>query len=257
MSKLIDRLIQATETVSLPMGFGAAKAAPSKSKMALVARIEPAESTAQLADYLASADAVIIAQTGTEKNIARSLPNTVWGLWLEGKSRSQLNSHIEAGADFVVLPLDSAFDLPGIGKTGKILLMAPSLSDGLIRTINELPAEAVMLADDEGETSMITWHRLMLCQRFADLLSKPMLTTVPASVSNDELQALWRAGVDGVVITVKTGKQAAKLKELRQTIDSSNFPARPRKRLAALVPHITEESGTAIADVEEEEGEEE
>jgi hypothetical protein len=79
--------------------------------------------------------------------------------------------------------------------------------------------------------------------------------TVPASVSRAELKALWDTGVDGVVIPVKTTKQAEKLKGLRQIIDKSDFTTRPRKKVAALLPHISEETAAAIPDVEEEEEE--
>ena len=260
MSKLIDKLLQSAETVSLPLGFRATKPSPAKPKMALSARVEPSSNTAPLADYVSSADAAIIAQTGTGKdvvtNTVRSLPDLVWGLWLEGKSRQQIKASIEAGADFVILPLDIEFGLSGIEKAGKILLVEPSLSDGLLRTINELPVDAVLLAGDKEEDSAITWHQLMLCQRFADLLSKPLLLMAQTSVSGDELKALWKTGVDGVVIPVKTAKQAEKLKELRQIINKADFAARPRKKVAALLPHIAEETSTAIDDVEEEEEEE-
>ncbi len=260
MSKLIDRLIQTAETVSSPMWFIATKAAPPKTKMARIARVEPAENISQLADYVSSADAAIIAQTGAEKNtvtdIARSLPDMVWGLWQEEKSRQQIKASAEAGADFIILPLNSEIGLPGTEKMGKILLVESSLSEGLIRTINELPIEAVLLIDDEKEKSALTWHQLMLCQRFSDLLFKPLLLTVAASVDSDELKALWKAGVDGVVIPVKTVKQAERLKELRQIIDQSDFATRPRKKVAALLPHIHEEISTVTTDVEEEEEEE-
>lgn len=261
MSKLIDRLIQTAETVSSPMGFRAARAVQPKPKMALIARVEPAENMAQLADYVSSADAAIIAQTGAEKNtvtdIARSLPGVTWGLWLEEKSRQQIKASAEAGADFIILPLNLDFGLPGTEKMSKILLVESSLSEGLIRTINELPVEAVLLTDDEKEKPALTWHQLMLCQRFSDLLFKPLLLTVPASVDSDELKALWKAGVDGVVISVKTIKQAERLKELRQIIEQSDFAARPRIKVAALLPRIHEEISTVTTDVEEEEEEEE
>ena len=259
VSKLIDRLVQTAETVSSPMGFRVIQPAPAKPKMTLIARIEPAADIAQLADYVSSVDAAIIALAGTSQkavtDIARSLPDTVWGLWLEEKSRQPITASIKAGADFFIMPLDSEFDLPGIEKAGKILLVESSLSEGLIRTINELPVDAVLLADGEGEKSAVTWHQLMLCQRFADLLSKPLLLTVPASVSRAELKALWDTGVNGVVIPVKTAKQAEKLKGLRQIIDKSDFTARPRKKVAALLPHTGEETTAAIPDVEEEEEE--
>ncbi len=255
MSKLIDRLAQTAETVSLPMGFRATRLAPTRPKMVLVVYVEPAVNITPLVDYVSSADAAVIAQTSTAKDIGRSLPDTVWGLWLEEKSRPQTKGSIEAGADFVILPLYSEFSLPGIEKAGKILLAEPSMSEGLIRTLNELPADAVLLAGDEEERAAITWHQLMLCQRFADLLSKPLLLAVPASVNCEELKALWKAGVNGVVISVKTVKQAERLKELRQIINAADFAARPRKKAAALLPRMGEETSTTAADEEEEEEE--
>lgn len=252
MSKLIDRLTQTAETVATPMGFGVTKRASVRLKMVLVARVEPSDNTAALADYVSSADAVITTQTNTGKDIARALPGTVWGLWREGKGSQPIKGLVEAGADFAVLPLDAEPGLADTEKMGKILLVEPSLSEGLVGTINELPADAVLLTDDQGERDTVTWHHLMLCQRFADLLSRPLLVTVPASVNGDELKALWKAGVDGVVVAVKTVKQAEKLKALRQIIDNSDFAARPRKKVAALLPRISEEQ-TAAPDVEEEE----
>jgi hypothetical protein len=228
--------------------------------MTLIARIEATADIAQLADYISSADAAIIARVSTDQktmtDVSRALPNTVWGLWLEGKSRQPLKAQITAGADFFIMPLDSESDLSDIEKTGKILLVESSLSEGLIRTINELPVDAVLLAEGEAEKSAVTWHQLMLCQRFADLLSKPLLLSVPESVSSAGLKALWDTGVDGVVITVKTVKQAEKLKELRQIIDKSDFTVRPRKKMAVLLPHTREETTAAVPDVEEEEEEE-
>lgn len=256
MSKLIDLITRTAETVSPPIGFRPGRAAPSKSRMALIARTGSTESTLPAADYAASADAFIVAAGGTGKGAFRPPPDTVWGLWLEGKNVPQLKSYVQVGADFAILPPDSAFALPGIEKMGKILLVESSLGEGLIRTINELPADAVLLADDEESAANITWHRLMLCQRLASLLTKPLLATAPVSTDSDELQALWKAGVDGVVTTVKTIKQAEELKALRQIIDKADFPARPRRRMAALLPHIAEEPGATIAEEEEEEEEE-
>ncbi len=252
MSKLIDRLTQTAETVAAPMGFGAAKRASVKLKMVLVARVEPADNTAPLADYVSSADAVVTTQINTGQDIARSLPCTVWGLWREEKGRQPIKELAEAGADFAVLPLDAELGLAGTEKMGKILLVEPSLSEGLVGTINELPADAVLLADDQREKDAVTWRQLMLCQRFTDLLSRPLLATVPASVTGDELKALWKAGVDGVVVAVKTIKQAEKLKALRQIIDKTDFATRPRKKVSALLPRISEEPAD-VPDVEEEE----
>ena len=93
MSKLIDRLVRTSETVSLPMGFRTIQRAPARSKMTLIARIEATADIAQLADYISSADAAIIARISTDQktmtDVSPALPDTVWGLWLEGKADSR------------------------------------------------------------------------------------------------------------------------------------------------------------------------
>ena len=72
-------------------------------------------------------------------------------------------------------------------------------------------------------------------------------------VTPSELQALWQAGVDGVVVEVGVGQPAERLKELRQVIDKLVFPSpRKRKKAEVLLPYIGQEAGVVTG---EEEGE--
>jgi len=70
-------------------------------------------------------------------------------------------------------------------------------------------------------------------------------------VTDDELLALWEAGVDGVVLEV--GEVAGREKKLRQLIDQQTFPPRKRGRAAALLPYISGETGITTEEEEEEE----
>ena len=260
MSKLIDRLNQVTKVVSKPIGFGKAQPATTKARMLLIASLAQTTDVGRLADYTKGADALLFTKPGsgakTLQKIAQSVSDIPWGLWLGDIGSREIKSMVEAGGDFVVFPASTALAIPEDDKVGKILQVEASLSEGLLRAVNELPVDAVLIADEPGEESSLTWHHLMLFQRFAELLTKPLLASVPLKVTANELQVLWKTGVDGVVVEVGIGQPVGRLKELYQMIGQLTFPPRPQKKVEALLPRITEETGT-VTEAEEEEEEEE
>jgi len=252
MSKLIDKLNQMAKAVPQPIGFRTAQSASTKTKILLIASLAQANN-------VSGADAVLITKLSsgakTIQKIAQSLPDIPWGLFLGDIDRRGIRPMVEAGCDFVVFPASTALDIPEGDKIGKILQVEASLSEGLLRAVNELPADAVLIASEqEGEYSL-TWRHLMLFQRFADLLTKPLLVSMPLNVTANELQILWETGVDGVVVEVGSGQPVGRLEELRQTIDKLTFPPRQRKKVEALLPRIGEETSPVTEAEEEEEGE--
>jgi hypothetical protein len=259
VSKLIDRLNQTTKAMFKPIGFGRSQPIPAKPKMLFLVHLAQAKEAGRLADYIKGADAVIFTEMGpgtkSLQKIIQSMSDIPWGLWLE--DISDLKPMVEAGGDFVIFPVSSKLTMPEDDKTGKILQVETSLNlnEGLIRAANELPIDAVLMAGEWGE-SLLTWHHLMLFQRFADLLSKPLLVSIPLSLTAKELQILWETGVDGVLVTVGIGQPGEKLKELCQTMAQLTFPTRRQKKIEALVPRVSEEKST-VTETEEEEEEEE
>jgi hypothetical protein len=227
MSKFIDKLKAVSQVGSQPMGFKKA-AAPQKPKMLLAAA--PAEANIEnLADYTGGADAAIL-----------SLPKTPppksdipWGGWLKDSGEVKL---AEAGFDFFVFPADTPLAALQDSKAGKILEVGVSLNEGLLKTIDELPVDAVLVTGEKGK--LLSWRHLMLCRRCADLMDKPLLALVPASIGSNELEALWGAGVVAVVVeTPPKGKIA----ELRQIIDKLDFPPpSKRKKIEPLLPRVSE-----------------
>jgi hypothetical protein len=138
---------------------------------------------------------------------------------------------------------------------GKVLEVEPSLTEGLLRTLNELPADAVLIGSAQDGDSSLTWNHLMLFQRFAALLTKPLLISTPSNITDSELQALWDAGVDGIIIEVKAGQPAERLKELRQAIDKLTPAPRKRGKVGALLPRVAEKAESPTVEEEEEEEE--
>ena len=262
MSRFIDKLNQLSRTESQPIGFMTAQPASPKPKMQLVASLAQ-ENVDQLADCGAGADAVLlrISKPGpgakTLQKISQAVPDIPWGGWLPGGGQGKIKQITRVGGDFVVFPAtNTPLAILQDDEVGKILEIEVSLGEGFVRAANELPIDAVLIAGEQKEDYFLTWQHLILFRRFADLLTKSLLVSVPSNVTAGELQALWEAGVAGVVIEVTSRQPKDGVKELRRVIDKLVLPS-PYKREKAepLVPRISTETGKATT--EEEEGEEE
>jgi len=261
MSQLIDKLNRVAKGTPQSMGFRTVHAASTKPQILLIACLNQVATTASPANYADSADAVLlrIAKSGfgTEAitKIAQSLQGIPWGGWSDDTSRKQIAQMTKAGGDFIVFPLSSAVLTTGQDdEAGKILQIETSLSEGMLKAVNELPVDAVLTADEQKGEHPLTWHSLMLFQHLASLLAKPLLVTMPISVTPDELKALWEAGVDGVVLEVSSSQDMERLSQLHKVIDGLNFlPPRKRGKATALLPHIGGETETAVETEEEEE----
>ena len=261
MSRFIDKLNQVSQAVPQPMGFKAVTPVSSTPKMLLVASLARAD-VEGLADYVAGADAglLVVSKPGsgvsTFKKISQAVPAIPWGGWLRGVESKEIEQVVEAGCDFVVFPVaTTSLTIVQNKEVGKILEVEASLSEGLLKAVDELPAEAVLINGEKKEG--LTWHHLMLFQRFADLLTKPLLVSIPSNATANELQALWEAGVAGVIVEAGAGQPVEGVSSLRQVIDKLTFPPqRKRGKPEALLPYIGPERGT-VAEEEEEEEEEE
>ncbi len=258
MSQLIDKLNHVSKTALQPMGFRTAQPAQAKAQMLLIAGLAQSESLTDLGAYITGADAVLLRMTKTNleakaiQKMTRAL-DIPWGGWLKDIDEKGVGTIVEAGGDFVVFPAGSAISIPQVNKPGKVLQVEPSLNEGLLRAVNELPVDAVLIADEANIEDSLTWHDLMLFQRAASLLSKPLLVSVPPRFSADELKTLWDIGVDGVLIEVSKELPADRLKELSQAAgDLANSPLRKRGKAEALLPSISPETPAEPEEEEEE-----
>jgi len=258
LSKLIDKLNQVSQAEPQPMGFRAARAGSPEPKILLVASLAQT-GVSDVADYVAGADAGLLpisrlsSGAKTLQKISQVVPDIPWGVWLRGVEGEAVKQVVKVGCDFVVFPAaNTSLAILQDDKVGKILQVETSLSEGLLRTIAELPVDAVLVAGEQAEGYFLTWHHLMLFRRFASLLTKPLLVSIPSNVAANELQALWNAGVDGVIVTVGAGQPAEGLKGLRQAIDKLTFPAsRKQGKVEALLPQISSETDVVTEEEEE------
>ena len=262
MSRFIDKLKRASQAAPQSMGFKAAQPI-SKPRMLLVASLSQAD-VDNLAGYLAGADAGLLPiarlTSGAKqfKEIARLTPDIPWGGLLKDSGQSGTKRIVQAGGDFIVFPANTSLKILEDEEVGKVLEVEASLDEGLLRAVDGLPADAVLITGQEKSDYFLTWHHLMLFRRFADLLTKPLMVSVPPGVTADELQAIWEVGVDGVVVDIVVGQPVGKLKELRQMIDSLALPSKRRRtKTAALLPHLRGETGIVTEEEEDEDEDEE
>jgi hypothetical protein len=260
MSKLIDKLQIAAKGTPPPIGFGMSRKAATKTRLLLIAGLDPAALERAAVD---GADAILV-EPGkshpTPKAIQKAMEavsDVPWGAYLEENGDKKAGALVEAGCDFLVFPAGSRVaDVPRDEKTGKILEVEPSMDDSLLRAINYLPVDAALLTDNIDGTGSLVWHHLMIFQHLANMLSKPLLVRVPANITEPELNALWDAGVDGVV--APAGAEAGALIKLNRIIDG--LPARARQKggkVEAVLPRAAGggETRTPVPDEEEEEDE--
>jgi len=256
MSQLIDKLNQITQPVPQPMGFRMGQPVSPKPKMLLIASLNQINLNS-LADYVAGADGGLlpISQSSEAKalqEVPQAIPDIPWGGWLKDSGQAEIDQVVKAGCDFVVFPAaKTSLAILQNDKVGKILEVEASLSEGLLRTIDELPVDAVLTAGEQGE-GFITWRHLMLFQHFVNLVTKPLLVFIPSNVTPIELLALWEVGVDGVIVEIKVGQPVGRVSELRQAIDKLAFPPqRKRGKAEALLPYIGQERGKVTEEEEE------
>jgi hypothetical protein len=234
MSRFVDKLKQASSG-GAPMGFRAAAAASSRPRMLLVAAVAQADAE-RLAEITAGADAGLLAIdrliTGAEtlKQAAKAVPDIPWGGWL-GEAAGEVVGKM--GADFIVL--SAASPLLAEEKTGKVLEVEPKLEPTLLKAVDDLPVDAVLVA---AENEPLTWHGLMLIQRCANILSKPLLVLVPQEVTAAELGALWEAGVMGVVVRATAEGEIAEVGKMLEKLP----PPSARKKAGPLLTRISGET---------------
>lgn len=259
MSRLIDKLKCTCQVEPQPMGFIAARASSEKPRMQLIAFLA-AGNPAQLSGQLAQADAALVKISRVDdldeleklSQIKDGIPS---GGWLTSTAGSILKKISSPACDFMVFPDNTPLTaITRKDKSGRILELDLALSEGWLRTANDLPVEAVLIAG-KGAENALTLNRLMLIQRVAYLISKPLLVSLPVTSGEAELQAVWDIGISGVVVEVDANSME-KLAEVRKAIDSlAPSASRKKDRMRAILPSLKAEVEKPEEEEEEEEDE--
>jgi hypothetical protein len=212
-----------------------------------------ADTSARTAKAVASADAVIINGEGLSEENLNQLVSTFRDVpagILLGSKPGEATKAVEAGCDFVVFDIKTPVETISKEGLGRILKIEPSLDIMLARAINNLPLsiDGVLIASDD---STLTIERLLVCQRFADLLDKPLLLTLGSSVTSNELSSLCEAGVKGIV--VPSGLTAKAFGELKKAVSCLPKPTKRKTKATPIIPRIAAEPEAIVEEEEEEE----
>ncbi|UCE97684.1 MAG: hypothetical protein JSV74_07040 [Dehalococcoidia bacterium] len=239
MSRFIDKLRQLSQTESQPMGFRREKFY-SKPRLMLVVEI----GTGVIELALEEADAVILPDI--KKDLPKKLDIPV-GIRLSGDRIGELPESV----DFIIFQPESPVLISEGLKKGKVIAFEASVELDLLRSLNDLPLDALLISKEWGRIQeSINWRYLMICSRLASLSNKPLLVAVSPEISQYELQLLWDVGVDGVVVTDLTAGGA---KKLRSLIDELIKPSESEgQEIRAILPKLREEA-ISIADMEDDE----
>lgn len=234
MSRLLDKLEQTSKGANKPLGFRAAAAQQQSPRMVLVAALDDADSAAAEAarEY---ADAALLTKAEGAQKLVSSLGDLLWGVFLAEAAEGQLARLKKDSGDFYVFDAATApLSFLKDEGMGRVVEIAPSIPDGLIRAASQLPVDAVLIGGD----SPMSVQRLMACRHIANLSAAPLMARAPVGMSEDDVRELWETGVCGVVVKV-AGRDREGLKALRQAIDA--LPAARRKkntRTEATLPFV-------------------
>jgi hypothetical protein len=256
MSRTIDKLKKLSQAAPLRMGFRTSQPAKTVLPLIIIGRTAVKTNAATVktdsgADaILVYADKASLSAVNVQKT-ANAFGGIPWGVYLE-ESEKTTAALVEAGCDFVVFsPATRVTDLPQDERVGKIVEVDSSMDNGLLRAINDLPADAVLVTDKPGKSNGLVWRQIMIYRHLINLINKPMIVPVAANISEAELKALQDTEVNGVMAEI----DGENLKELRKTI--SKLPPRSvkkRETTGVILPRTGSE-GTSIKPPDEEEEE--
>lgn len=198
-----------------------------------------------------AADAGLILSEGTGAKTFRQAVEAVGdaplGVFVKGMHEKEIDELASLGCDFVVFDIGAAAAILNKKEVGRVLMIEPSLDQGLIRAINSFEVDGVLISG--GGDSVITVDRLLVCRRSVELLEKPVVVMLPSLVTKEELTSLWQAGVDGIVSASTQSTEA--LMELKKML--GDLPRRAANRRAAAGVVLPRYGGEVVSEEDEQE----
>lgn len=249
MSKFAEKLQHIYRSSTSSIGFR--KPAEEKVSRMLVVADLTKTGISQAKVIADNIDAGIVSDTNLDtrnlEQLVAAVDGIPVGLFLEGGEHNRGTKLIDSGCDFVVFDLKTPFEVVAGEGVGRVLKVEPSLDPGLVRAINALPlpVDGVLV---NIKDSLLTVELLLTCQRFADLLDKPLLLYLDSLVSGNELKSLSEVGVEGLVLSA--GLPADTSAKLRKLINGLPRVTKRNTRGSALIPQLG--SQAEVDDDEEE-----
>jgi hypothetical protein len=202
------------------------------------------------------ADAALVLKEGVGtkavKQMIEAADDMPLGVLVKGMSVEETNEVVALGCDFVVFDIKAPSAVLHTEEAGRILITEPSLDMGLLRSVNSLGVDGV-LVQFGGGYSFVSVEHLLVCRRFVELLEAPVMMALHSSVTSTELAIMWQAGVDGVLALPSQSTES--LAELTEMI--ADLPRGARGRRAKVDVRLPHYGGGEDGDEDEEADEDE
>jgi len=244
LSKLAEKIRRVTRSEAQPLGFVTSRATKDAT-MVLAALARDAREATQMAQR--GADAVIIgsAEKPASPDAAKELREVMAGGWLDGRNEGGAKALKDGGFDFVVFDPDKTVSTAVLEEDiGYVMRVPADATDTELRAIEAFALDAIDVGALSGS---LTVRRQMDLRRIFALTRKPLMASVPASISASELRALRDTNV--VVVCVDSADAVAKL---RSAIDA--LPPRSRRREEERPIAMVPRSAPGAEEEEDEEG---
>jgi len=254
MSKLADKLQSLLKVSTAPLGFHPSASEAKEPAMLVIAGLSGTDSDEARVLAEGHADAGLILNRSFDIKVVERMIKTMddipLGVLLEDANKEKQAEVIDAGCDFIVFDMAMPIAVLQGEKVGKFLMVEPSSNQNLVRAINDVDIDGVLI--NAGGESVITVEHLLICRRFSELVNKALMMSVPSLVMSTEFVSLWKAGIDGIV--TPPAQPAKALIELRGVMEALPKEAKHRRgKLDVVLPHYRVD---AVAEEEEEEEEE-
>ena len=240
MSKLVDTMRRVLRGEGPRMGFGASPSTKQRS-MILLAELPSTDPVLASRAVEQSVDGLFFPlPSGDDFEGIRQVSQLVgalpWGVQLAAADRHLLSSLFEMGCDFLVLSSGSIpLSLLREEKPGKVLQIDGSLSDGLLRALDQLPIDLVLMECGGGDS--VTISDLMNCWRVAMLVRKPLALIASPHLDPADLPLVRETGVEVLVVALDgTDSSIEKLGAFRQAIETLPHRRSSRQQVDATLP---------------------
>jgi hypothetical protein len=240
MSKLLDRLDQITRGPVRTLGFTPAAVRETVPTMALLAWVNDVAKADLSALAKAGVDALILAESGQADGKPKPPEGSTWGVAVGQLDRQQVDSRGDTGCDFLVFGIENtSVDALDEGECSRVLRIPSDLEDTLLRSVEDLPVDIVLL-NKPGPDGPLSLSHLMAISNVRASTSRYLLLEWEGELTEKELGHLRDLGVDGIVINV-ANSLASTVATMRERVDQ--MPARkPRsdreQRGAAVLPRL-------------------
>ena len=179
------------------------------------------------------------------KRALKDAPDAALGVEVNGLDSDSAAELRKAGADFAVIATAAEAAALLEKELGFVLALDKEVSDIALRSLRELPVDALIAPTLEQPLTINGQLELI---RISSLSGKPLLTQVAGDVPEGQLRVLRDAGVVGIIVR----GDDKHIGDLRKRIDS--LPPRgerSKERMDALLPSM--HPAAAEPDTDEEE----